>query len=88
MGPVKDRMKSAEMVFPSWQPTKVHFGEGTINRIGEVINGYSDRVLVITGKGSVQKSGFLNKIKTMLSSTGIRYKICQGVEPNPSKETV
>lgn len=88
MGPVKDRMKSAEMVFQSWQPTKVHFGEGTINRIGEVIKGYSDRALIIAGKGSVQKAGFLDKIKTILDGTGVRYKICQGVEPNPSKETV
>ena len=88
MGHIVNSVKDAEIALNSWKPTKIHFGEGSINRLGEVIKEYSDRVLVITGESSIKKSGYLDKIKTTLDKTSIQYRICQGVEPNPSKETV
>ena len=85
---IENRIKDSEIALNSWKPTKIHFGERSINRLGEVIKEYSDRVLVITGESSIKKSGYLDKIKTTLDKTSIQYRICQGVEPNPSKETV
>lgn len=81
-------MKDAEKIIQEWKPTKIHFGEGLINKVGEVIKKYSDKALIIIGEGSIKKTGFLDKITDILAKTSIQYKICEGVEPNPSKETV
>ena len=56
--------------------------------LGNVAKRYSDRVLIITGEGSIKKSGYLDKIKGILDGAFIQHQICKGVEPNPSKETV
>jgi alcohol dehydrogenase len=79
---------SAEAALRLWQPTKIHFGEGSIQMLGKVAKRYSDRVLIITGEGSIKESGHLDKIKASLDGAFIRHQICKGVEPNPSKETV
>jgi alcohol dehydrogenase len=78
----------AETALKGWEPTKIHFGEGSIRLVGDVVKKYSDRVLIITGEVSIKKSGYLDKIKATLDKASIQYKICSGVEPNPSKETV
>ncbi len=88
MGLMEHRMKSAESIFESWKPTKVHFGEGNIKVLGKVIKRYSNCVLVIIGESSIKKSGYLDKIKAILDEGRIQYKICHGVEPNPTEETI
>ena len=88
MEDIKKAAASAETVLRLWQPTRIHFGEGSIQMLGNVAKRYSDRVLIITGEGSIKKSGYLDKIKAVLDGAFIRHQICKGVEPNPSKETV
>ena len=88
MEDIKKATASAETALRLWQPTKIHFGEGSIQMLGNVAKRYSDRVLIITGEGSITKSGYLDKIKGILDGAFIQHQICQGVEPNPSKETV
>jgi len=88
MEDIKKATASAETALRLWQPTKIHFGEGSIQMLGNVAKRYSDRVLIITGEGSITKSGYLDKIKGILDGAFIQHQICKGVEPNPSKETV
>ncbi len=78
----------AEKILKTWRPTKIHFGEGTSNRVGEVIRRYGKRTLLIIGKRSIRKSGGLDRILRSLEEDSIQYKVVEGVEPNPSKETV
>ncbi len=78
----------AAEVFRGWQPTKIHFEAGAIDKVGQICRAYSDRVLVVLGRGSVRESGALERISESLERAGVGYRVCAGVEPNPSKETV
>ena len=81
-------MNQAEKIIAEWIPTKIHFGEGSIGKIGNIIKDHSDNALVVIGVGSVKKSGLMEKIAAILDTVSIKYRVVEGVEPNPSKETV
>jgi alcohol dehydrogenase len=53
-----------------------------------VVKKYANRTLLTIGKGTIKKSGVLDSISQALEKNSITYKIVEGVEPNPSKETV
>lgn len=88
MNNIEKVMKSAETIIMHWKPTKITFGEGSINRVGEIVKKYSERALIIIGKSSIRASGVFDRITDQLRKDGVTYRICEGVEPNPSKETV
>jgi len=88
MDTIEKTMREAEGILQAWKPTRITFGEGSVHKVGEVVKKYSDRVLVVIGKGSVKNSGVLDKITGLLEKSSIQYDVCGGVEPNPSKETV
>jgi alcohol dehydrogenase class IV len=81
-------MAEVEGILKAWKPTKIHFGEGAALRVGEVVKRYGDRTLLIIGKGSIRKSGMLDRTLRSLEKYSVSYEIVEGVEPNPSKETV
>jgi len=81
-------MQDIEKVIQEWEPTKIHFGEGSINKVGDAVRRYADNALVVIGRGSIKTTGVLDRITALLDKASIRYEICEGVEPNPSKETV
>jgi len=81
-------MAEAEKILKAWEPTRIHFGEGTALRVGEVVKKYGDRTLLVIGKGSIKKSGVLDRALQSLKKNSVSYKMVEGVEPNPSKETV
>ncbi|MBC8417540.1 MAG: iron-containing alcohol dehydrogenase [Desulfobacterales bacterium] len=81
-------MQDVEKEIQEWEPTRIHFGEGTINKVGDAVRRYADNALVVIGQGSVKTTGVLDRITGLLDQASVRYKICEGVEPNPSKETV
>ncbi len=81
-------MQDVEKILEAWGPTRIHFGEGAINQVGEAVRRYADNVLVVIGGGSVKNNGVLARITELLDQSAIRYQVCEGVEPNPSKETV
>jgi alcohol dehydrogenase class IV len=81
-------MREEEKTLREWKPTKVHFGEGAIEKVGEVVRTHADNVLMVIGGGSVKKSGVYDRIVGKLDESSIRHGVCQGVEANPSKETV
>ncbi|MBR2471406.1 MAG: iron-containing alcohol dehydrogenase [Clostridia bacterium] len=65
-------------------PTKVFFGKGNEEKIGEIIKSYGyKKVLLHYGKSSVIKSGLLDIVKNRLSENGISFLELGGVEPNP-----
>ena len=81
-------MAESEKSLKAWEPTKIHFGEGAAFQVGEVVKRYGDRTLLIIGKGSIKKSGMLDRVLRSLEKNSVSYKMVEGVEPNPSKETV
>ncbi|MCQ2741891.1 MAG: iron-containing alcohol dehydrogenase [Bacilli bacterium] len=65
-------------------PTKIFFGKGKENKIGEIVRDYGfDNVLIIIGQGSVKRSGLLSLVEEKLSQEGIKYSLLSDVRPNP-----
>jgi alcohol dehydrogenase len=81
-------MQGMEKIIQEWGPTRIHFGEGAISQVGDAVLRYSDNALVVIGQGSIKANGILDRITGLLDQASIRYHVCEGVEPNPSKETV
>jgi alcohol dehydrogenase class IV len=81
-------MTEAEQILKAWKPTKIHFDEGAVHHIGEIVKKYAARTLLVIGKGSIKQSGVLERVLQTLKKNSISYEIVERVEPNPSKETV
>lgn len=65
-------------------PTKVIFGPHAHRQIvGEIAGDGYRRVLLVYGRGSVERSGVLDEITDLLASSGIRSVAFGGVRPNP-----
>jgi len=80
-------MNRAEAMVADWKPTRLHFGEGAVDKVGDIVKGHGRKVLIVTGQGSVKAAGYLDRITRSLDNASVAYHVCEGVEPNPSKET-
>ena len=78
------------MSFGFGLPRKLIFGRGSIGDLSGVVKdlGLSGKALLVTGRSFARRSGYLEKLKTILESSGIAVRIFDKVEPNPSAETV
>lgn len=74
--------------FVFYNPVRIVFGAGSSKKAGVLVSNYAKRVLVVTGKGSIKRSGRLEEIERQLSENGIAYKVIKGVKPNPVIEKV
>ncbi len=75
--------------FEYYTPTKVYFGKGVEDKLGETIKelGYK-KILLHYGGGSIKKSGLYDEITKDLSDLGISYCELGGVEANPKLDLV
>ncbi len=70
--------------FEFYSPTKVIFGKGVENRVGEEIKAWGgSRVLVHFGGGSVKRSGLLDRTVASIEGAGLSCVLLGGVVPNP-----
>ena len=70
-------------------PTRIYFGKGQESKIGAIIASYGlKKVLVHYGKGSVIKSGLLERILKSLDEAKISHVELGGVDPNPKLSLV
>ena len=69
-------------------PTKILFGKGQIENLGQTVKQYGKRVLLIYGGGSIKKIGLYNKVMQQLADNGVEVVELSGVEPNPRITTV
>ena len=70
-------------------PTRIYFGKGQESKIGAIVASYGlKKVLVHYGKGSVIKSGLLERILKSLDDAKISHVELGGVEPNPKLSLV
>lgn len=68
--------------------TALHFGPGAVSKIAEIIPTFkADKLLVITDPGLVS-CGIAGRILGLLDEIGVEGIVFDGVEPNPSIETV
>jgi alcohol dehydrogenase YqhD (iron-dependent ADH family) len=70
--------------FKLWTPTEVVFGRGAENSTGETAAKYGKKALLVYGKGSVVKSGLLDRVKKSLEAAGVECSEFGGAKPNPT----
>ncbi|MBP3883811.1 MAG: iron-containing alcohol dehydrogenase, partial [Olsenella sp.] len=66
-------------------PRDLYFGEGARH---EVKNFEGKRAVIVCGGGSMKRGGFLQDVQADLESAGMEVRIIEGVESDPSVETV
>ena len=76
------------MQFEYNNPTHLIFGAGSLSRLGKIAAKYGKRALLVTGGGSVKRSGTLDRAIKSLTGAGLSIFECTGVEPNPRISSV
>ena len=66
-------------------PRTIYYKEGALEKLAQL---KGRRAAIVTGGSSMKKYGFLDASKELLKKAGIESIIIDGVEPNPSVETV
>lgn len=66
-------------------PRDIYHGKGCIE---ELKNLKGKKAFVVVGGGSMKRQGFLQKVEDYLKEGGMEVKVFEGVEPDPSVETV
>ncbi len=64
------------------------FGSGAIEQAGQWCAQLGNKALLVTGRGSLRRSGWLDEIVSNLSDHGIAVTVFEGAEPEPSVATV
>ncbi|HBG19591.1 MAG TPA: alcohol dehydrogenase [Desulfobulbaceae bacterium] len=76
------------MKFEFHNPTRLIFGAGTLSQLGEVARKHGKKALIVTGGGSVKRSGAFDRAVASLKAAGVAVAECAGVEPNPQIASV
>lgn len=66
-------------------PRDLYHGENALEAL-KALTG--KRAVVVVGGGSMKRFGFLDKVEAYLKEAGMEVKLFEGVEPDPSVETV
>lgn len=74
-------------MFNYYQPTKIHFGAGRLDELGEICKKYGKRCLLVTTADAPLQSLY-NRTKKILESVNIEVFHFDKVEPNPKVEIV
>ncbi len=74
--------------FTIYNPVKVHFGHGVLDKLGESVAEYGHKVLLLYGKGSIHKNGIYDIVMEQLSLAGCNVREYHGIKSNPVIEDV
>jgi len=74
--------------FTSYNPTKLHFGKNILENFYQNAPKYGNKALIIYGKESAKKNGYLEIVVNQLNMAGINYIEYSGIKPNPIIEDV
>lgn len=66
-------------------PRTTYHGIGTLEKLAELVG---TKAVIVTGGDSMKKCGALDKARAFLHQAGISSSVVDGVEPDPSIETV
>ncbi len=74
--------------FTYFLPTKIVFGQGKINNLGDLVKGIGKRALIVTGGKSAKSTGLLDKVVKQLDEAKIGHFHFDKIVPNPLATTV
>lgn len=66
-------------------PRDIYHGKGSIDVLKEI---KGKKAMIVMGGGSMRKFGFLQKVENNLKEAGLEVMVFEGVESDPSVETV
>mgnify|MGYP005799290969 CR=1 FL=1 len=66
-------------------PRDLYHGKGALDALKDLDG---KRAIVVVGGGSMKRFGFLDKVEANLTAAGMEVSLFEGVEPDPSVETV
>lgn len=70
--------------FTFYSPTLFTFGDGEEGAVGALVRRFGGtRVLIVTGGGSVHRSGIYAAVAASLTAAGLPFAELSGVQPNP-----
>ncbi len=69
-------------------PTKIVFGQGTIDQIGIEAAQLGQRAMIVTGKRSASAFGIIEKVTNYLEQEGVGALVFDKIEPNPRTSTI
>lgn len=74
--------------FIAYNPTRLHFGKGVVDELGQCAAGLGKHALLVYGGGSVRRNGSYEDTVHQLKQQGIRITEYSGIKPNPVVEDV
>ena len=72
--------------FSFCNPTKLYFGDESLNYLSSELSKYGKNVVLIYGGGSIKKNGLYEKVTAILAACGKEVFEVPGVMPNPTVE--
>lgn len=69
-------------------PTKILFGRGMEQKVGEETAKYSKKVLIVYGSQRIKKSGLFDTVTSSLEAAGVSWWELGGVKSNPRDDLV
>ena len=66
-------------------PRDLYYGKGSLENLKNL---EGKKAIVVSGGSSMRKGGFLDKVEAYLKEAGMEVTFFEGVEPDPSVETV
>lgn len=70
-------------------PTRIEFGIGVLDRIGEEARRLGRRALIVISQGgSMRRTGILERVEELLRKAGVESIVFDKVQPNPIAPTV
>lgn len=74
--------------FTYFAPTRLLFGPGKLNELGDQELPGKRALLVTTGGKSVKANGYLARVEAQLDRAGVEHVLFDRIEPNPLRDTV
>lgn len=74
--------------FEFYNPTKIMFGKGQVEKIGKKVSEYGKNVLLTYGGGSIKRFGLYDKVISLLERENLNIFELGGIESNPRLSSV
>ncbi len=69
--------------FRYYNPTRIIFGKGVVDKIGKEVARYGKKALFVYGQGSIKRIGLYDLVVERLKEAGVEFVEHPGVKPNP-----
>ncbi len=76
------------MDFSYYMPAHLIFGRGKAKETGAYVKSLGNKALIVTGRSSAKKAGFLDLVTKSLEKEGIDWVLFDEIEPNPLTTTI